>query len=148
MSKYVYSTLSADVKYMGYRPAPANGADYVPVGERSVIIKGDAGIANKHLVTPYGAVTEVSDEEMQFLETQAVFRRHRDRGYIKVEDRKHEVDSVVADMTGRDNSAPLVDADFAEGQGPVPTANAEPQRAHTQHASTKRQNEMRNTNKR
>jgi len=104
MSKFIYSTLSCDQKYTLYE-IMIEGA--LPVPKSSVYVAGKANIANKHFLTPKGMVTPVKDEEYELLKENEVFKRHVDRGYIKVEEKEFDVDKAVSDMTGRDESAPL-----------------------------------------
>lgn len=113
---YVYSTLSSSVNY----PVYGKGGGDLPLIERNITIQGGANIPDKYMRTPDGAViTPVSEEDLAALEANSVFRLHKDNGFIRVEDKKHDGEKVAADMTGRDQSAPLVDADFEEGKEPV-----------------------------
>ena len=115
MSKYIFSTLANDNEYTGYE----KGGGDLPRVSRKVLIKGGAGVAGRdqRMLTPRGVVTEVTDDEYAFLKTNTVFERHVKNGFIKVEDRAADPEKIAADMTGRDASAPLVDADFeAEGR--------------------------------
>jgi PBP1b-binding outer membrane lipoprotein LpoB len=89
---------------------------------KTVKVNGGANIADKHLITPAGAVTEVSDDDLSFLKQNKMFNRMIDRGFIKVETKETKVEKVVSDMTGRDESAPLVPDDFTEEtQGAKPS---------------------------
>lgn len=110
MSKdhYVYSTLSAPQEYVTYN----SGAADLPQAVQSVFIAGGANVAGKHLVTPLGVVTKVTDEELKALETNEVFKLHKENGFVTVSDAKVDPEVVAADMTSRDEAAPLVDGDF------------------------------------
>lgn len=131
---FVYSTLANDNLYSGYTPSTENGT---PAIARSVLVKGGAGVAlGKHMITSAGILTEVSDDDAAFLLANEVFKIHKENGFVVIEDKRHEVDAVVAEMTGRDESAPLVDADFKDdlipdhaGKTPTPA----PAPAPTQH---------------
>lgn len=118
MSKnYVYSTLAADTRYTVY----AKTVSDLPVASNGVLIKGGAGVANKHFVTHRGTVTEVTDEELALLESNPVFKRHVAGGYVSVDKKRVDVEKVVSDMTGRDVSAPIVPQDYdAEQAGAIP----------------------------
>lgn len=108
MSKiYIYSTLTSDQLYTNYR-ASVNG---VPQVASKILIKGGANLMTKALVTPHGAVTEVTAEELAELRRNSVFNLHVENGFIKVSEAKGEVEKVAADMTGRDQSAPIVEQD-------------------------------------
>lgn len=114
MSKkhYVFSTLAAAVSYTGYA-APLG--DSLPQVAMSVVVNGGAGVANKRtLDTPRGVVTEVTEEEAKFLAGHPVFQIHLKNGYVQISDAKADGDEAAADLTGRDESAPLVDEDFSD----------------------------------
>lgn len=115
MTLYVYSTLSADVAYTNHE---VGGGD-MPVALPPVLIKGGAGIANDRLITPRGVVTEVTEEQVEYLRQNMTFRMHEKNGFITVEQRNIDPDKVAADMTGRDKSAPVVPEDLPEGDRPV-----------------------------
>lgn len=114
MSKkiYVFSTLAAAVSYTGY--AEPKG-DNLPQVAMSVVVNGGAGVANKRtLQTPRGVVTEVTEEEAKFLAGHSVFQIHLKNGFVQISDKNADGDEAAADMTGRDESAPLVDEDFSD----------------------------------
>ena len=111
MSAYIYSTLSCDNEYRGYK----EGSKDVPTVKWAVVIKGGANIASKNLITPKGVLTTVSDEEMKLLEGNAQFKRHVDRGFLIVEKKKVEAEEVAKNMKKKDKSAPTTDEDFAAG---------------------------------
>ena len=104
---YIYSTLTSDQVYANYRKT-ANG---IPVAESKILIKGGANLMTKALVTPHGAVTEVTPDELAALRKNDVFKLHQDNGFITVSESKSAVEAVAADMTARDQSAPIVEQD-------------------------------------
>lgn len=104
MSKFIYSTLSCDQKYTLYEVMKVGA---LPVPTSAVYVAGKANVANKHFLTPKGMVTSVEDEEYELLQKNEVFKRHVERGYLKVEEKEFDVDKAVSDMTSRDESAPL-----------------------------------------
>lgn len=89
---YIYSTLSADQNYT------------TPLGD--ILIVGGANIPDKHLLTPYGKVTKVSDDQYAALKDHHLFKLHEANGFVKADKNKADADKVAADMTGRDDSAP------------------------------------------
>lgn len=110
MSFYVYSTITADVVYTKYKPT---GDKSLPVAERRVLIKGGNMVAQSgNFYTPHGVVTEVSKEEMEMLEQDYHFNKHKERGFIKVEKKEVPIKKVVKDMAEKDGSAPKVPGDF------------------------------------
>lgn len=119
---YVFSTLATPMDYHVYAKAAEN---MPPVRERTVHIAGGAGIANKHLITPNGVMTEISEEELSLLENHGIFQMHKKNGYIKVERRAADVDKVAADMNPSDPSKPLTPSDFKEDDGDPETLTSE-----------------------
>lgn len=119
-SSYAYSTLSSSVEYTTYEQG---GAD-IKIAGHKVVIAGGAGMATKHLQTPRGVATQISEFDLQHLKENELFKLHVKNGHIKIEERKADVDEVVADMTGRDPSSPIVPQDFAEDKAPKTGAPA------------------------
>ncbi len=118
MSKsfYILSTLTADQEYTAYREG---GAD-IPIAIGSVLIKGGANVADKRLVTPQGVVTKVDSDQMAALKSNDVFKLHKANGYITVSNSKPaDADAAAASQANRDGSAPMVEGDFKEGDGPA-----------------------------
>lgn len=117
MSKkyYIYSTLTDSMNYTVYKPG---GAD-LPQVEGNVTIFGGTNIPDKYLRTPQGVVTPVTEAELEILKNNEIFKLHEKNGYIKISEKKVDPEVVAADMEGRDKAAPLVDADFVEGEVPV-----------------------------
>lgn len=115
MSKkiYVASTLATSVQYTGYAPASEKDAN-LPRQQYAITIAGGAGVANKKLVTPRGVITAIDEDQLKLLTSNPVFVRHAQRGFINPVEGDVDGDEVAADMTGRDNSAPLVQEDFAD----------------------------------
>lgn len=109
MSKklYVFSTLASDVAYTNH----AQGGGDLPIDLPPVVIKGGAGVANERIVTPRGVATEVTEEQVEYLRANQVFQLHEKNGFVMVSESYADPDTVAADMTGRDNSAPVVPQD-------------------------------------
>lgn len=110
MPQYVYSTLTCDNEY----------ADWIKAGDqqsilRTVKVNGGHGVMNKNFMTPLGVVTEVSDEDMDFLMKNTHFQLHMENGFIKVDKKKQEPEKIAADMKRRDKSAPIVPSDYSAG---------------------------------
>ncbi|XQX20633.1 hypothetical protein ACOZ9R_10445, partial [Providencia alcalifaciens] len=63
---YVYCTLSNDQNYS--------------VKDGKVFIAGQANIMTKHMYTPRGRVTEISDEQYAQLKDNHVFQLHKENG--------------------------------------------------------------------
>ncbi|MDR0736617.1 MAG: hypothetical protein LBF51_07285 [Zoogloeaceae bacterium] len=107
---YVYSTLSAAQEYAGW----AKGANDLPRIRKMVRINGGANLADKHLITSKGAVTEISEEDEAFLRENEIFRLHEKNGFVRVDRKKETVDKAVAQLEARDISAPDRPDDFVE----------------------------------
>ena len=104
---YVFSTLASDVAYTNH----AQGGGDLPIDLPPVVIKGGAGIANERIVTPRGVATEVTEEQVEYLRANQVFQLHEKNGFVMVSESYADPDTVAADMTGRDISAPVVPQD-------------------------------------
>lgn len=117
MSKklFVFSTLASDVAYTNH----AQGGADLPIDLPPVRVKGGAGVMNDRIVTPRGIVTEVTEEEVEYLRANQVFQLHEKNGFVMVSDSYGDPDSVAADMTGRDNSAPVVPQDLKDEDQPA-----------------------------
>jgi hypothetical protein len=105
---YVYSTLTASNTYCDW----VVGKDLNRI-ENSVTILGGANVINKRGITFKGAVTEVTDEEMEWLQNNDAFKQHVASGYITIRRVEINADKAARDMEERDNSAPLTPEDYA-----------------------------------
>lgn len=110
---YIYSTLSNSQMISQFNVVEGG----IPKRGKSVIINGGSNVANKNLVTPRGVVTELSDADYALVKDDKSFKRWVERGYITVDSKNIAVEKVVADMDGRDESAPLVPQDFEGARG-------------------------------
>jgi hypothetical protein len=117
---FVYSTLTNSLTIADYIKRDGG----VPTKKRQVLINGGANLASKHLITPQGVVTELSNDDYDFVKENKMFQRMVERGFIKVDAKKMDVEKVVADMESRDESAPLVPQDFEDTDGAKPTGTS------------------------
>lgn len=120
MKLYVYSTLASDVRYQNTAPG---GAD-LPVVVSDVLVKGGAGVANDRLITPRGVVTEITEEQAEALRANPVFAMHEKNGFVHIGDAYVDPDKAAADMTGRDQSAPIVPEDLPQDSQPMESEEA------------------------
>lgn len=111
MSYYVYSTLTCDNAYTLYEPTPP---EQLSKPKRSILIKGGANVANKHVLTTKGVVTQVSDADMEMLKQNDHFMLHHKNGFIAWEKHKEDPEHVAKDMQEKDASAPKVPEDFKD----------------------------------
>lgn len=111
---YVYSTLTCDTAYTLYEKT--TGGLTIPKAE--VVIHGGAGLANKHLITPLGTVTNISDSELAMLKENPVFVEHVKNGFLIVQEggKADDAEKVASDMSVDTGSAPLTEQD-AENTG-------------------------------
>lgn len=108
---YAVSTLTNDVEYPVYGPLIPGAARVI---ERSIVIKGKAGLPNKHLLTPRGVVTPVTDEDIAALETNPVYLAHFQNGWVTIEKMDpRDADKVAADQNEKDGSAQKTAEDLA-----------------------------------
>lgn len=105
---YVFSTLTNSQEYTLYRPGP-EGA--FPIVDAVVHINGGANLADKHFITPRGAVTEITKEQEAILMKIKPFLDHMEAGFITIEDKKGDIEAVSSNLESRDNSAPLTPQD-------------------------------------
>ena len=116
---YVYSTLSAPVRYSFY----LQGGNDIPREERGILIRGGANVADKNFITPRGVQTMISAEEYALLKENKLFKTHVENGYITVEEKSVDIDKIDSDMETRDESSPLVPEDFIAEDKPAPVVN-------------------------
>lgn len=102
---FIYSTISTSVDYAFYKNTDPR---QLAVLEKSITIKGGANVMNKRdIYTPKGFITKVTDEELELLKSNPVFKMHVENGFISYEEKKEKsLEKKLEDMTLRDNSAP------------------------------------------
>lgn len=109
---YVLSTLTNDNTYCEY-DAPIPGA--ARVIKRSVTVKGKAGLPNKHLWTPRGVVTEITSAEEALLQSNKVFQKHQEGGWVTIMNMDpRDADKAAADQNEKDGSALLTEGELAK----------------------------------
>jgi len=110
---YVYSTATCSGCYSLYHDSSNKD---LAVIKKSVVINGGHGVANKHMFTPRGVVTEVSDEDMEFLKENQKFMKHVNEGFMSFEKKFVEPEKKAAEMETKDGSAPLTPENFEEAE--------------------------------
>lgn len=117
---YVYSTITCDTAYPLYIENSSKDLGIIKKDSDgkplTVIIKGGHGVSTKHMYTPRGVVTKVSDAEMELLEANVNFQRHKKAGFITVDKKEVDPAKVVDDMKEKDGSAPLTPKDYEESE--------------------------------
>lgn len=99
---YIYSTLTGSQNY-----ATASGKVFVRGGAN---LPG-AKLPNGEFITSLGTVTKVTAEQYQELEKNALFKLHKANGFIKVDQKKVDIEVVAPDMASRDGSSPDTESD-------------------------------------
>jgi hypothetical protein len=97
MAKHVFSTLSADTRYVGWDKS--NGVNTV---SRSVLVRGGSGVAllgaGQRVLTPYGVRTEVTDDDAKFLSEHPQFLEHQKRNHVRIENVARDPEKVAQKM--------------------------------------------------
>ena len=88
---YVYSTVTASITYK--------------IGDKTVVIKGGANVADKHMWTPKGVATKVTREELEGLRKIPSFAKREENGFFSTSQFEKNPDKVAGDMAGADKSA-------------------------------------------
>jgi hypothetical protein len=113
---YVYSTATCTTSYVLYKEDKDKNSGFAEAVKK-VTINGGHGVATKHLVTPKGIVTKVSEDDLAFLLADINFQRHMKAGFMMYEkSKKVDTEKKVENMAKGDNSAPLVPKDFTESK--------------------------------
>lgn len=122
---HVISTLASSTDYVGFIVnTDKNGGPHIP--NRRVSIKGGSGVANRQhalaegVLTPDGVATKITDEDLEFLESNEHFKKHLALGHVRVVKHATPAAKVAKDMSKKDPSAPLTDADFKDGGRATP----------------------------
>jgi hypothetical protein len=126
---FVYSTSSCSAFYGTYIPSPATA--HAHKIEKKVLIYGKANVAPLRdskttitFATPLGAVTKVSDQDLEFLMTVPAFIKHMKAGFLKVEKSNKPIEKVVSEgMQKKDGSAPITPKDKEYLREAVPVMN-------------------------
>lgn len=103
---FILSSLTNDTKYCFWEKKAEN----LVVVKKEILIKGGANVADKKtLLTPNGASTEVSEDELALLKENPSFKRHMERGYIKIveTDSKYKAKEEAEKLDKKDGSAQL-----------------------------------------
>lgn len=103
---FVYSTLTCPHNYTNWRLS--DDKRKLPAVESVVTIKGGANLANAKQITVLGVRTQVTAEQLECLERNTVFQRHKKKGFITVFNDQEDPETVAKKhMEARDNSAPI-----------------------------------------
>lgn len=103
---YIYSTVSADVVY-------------TLKDDEVVTIAGGAGVSNKHLWTPRGVSTQVTDGQLAQLKKNPSFANRVESGFFAVENVDVDPAKVAKNMTKKDKGAQLDKDGLAKDAAPI-----------------------------
>lgn len=106
---FVYSTLTNNHMYTNWVAPGEKSMIRIIVG-KPVLIKGGANLADVEnpKFAPKGVVTEVTEDQLGYLEQNSMFRKHKQKGLIVVANERLDPERVAAaSMEPKDNSAPL-----------------------------------------
>jgi len=112
---YIASTLASANLYTNHTPG---GADLpLPItvgGVQGVLIEGGAGVVGRqHIMTPEGAITEVTSEQLDYLLANPVFKLHQQNGFVKVLDSKPaSAEAAAGDMNHADEGRQMTEGDL------------------------------------
>jgi len=115
MANYVYSTLANDQRYV------ERGKNRTEVA--AVFVAGKANVPNRHMLTPRGVSTQVSDEQLAVLRKNKVFQLHEKNGFVTVETKKADADKVASSMNNNDPSQPDTEARLVSEKKSSPKSN-------------------------
>jgi len=128
---YIISTMTDSVEYARFPEAKSGGSALEIL--HSVTVKGGAQLAQKNLVllgegpsSRGGIRTEVSDSDLEFLQSHPLFKIHVENGFIEISAGKVNAEKVSKSMAlddgdGKGGSAPLTIKDAQKG-GRIPGA--------------------------
>ena len=109
MDFYIFSTASQDNEYTSW----GENNNGIPTPRGSVLIRGGANVTDRRiLVTPRGVATKVTAEQYEMLKQNKSFQAHVKAGFITVGRVRKDGDDAAKNMTAKDRSAQLTQADF------------------------------------
>lgn len=115
MAHYIISTASAPMTYCIYEQGKNNNPKII----RKIRINGYANVTNpessRNVVMRKCAITEITDEDWQYLQKNSSFKYHMEKGFVRHSEIYTEKPAEEG-MTKRDNSAMINDWEFAEGK--------------------------------
>ena len=113
MAHYIISTTSAPMQYCVYEQGKGNNPKVI----RKIRINGYANVADpsssRNVVMKKCAITEISDEDWDYLKKNPSFNYHMEKGFMRHSEVYDE--KIVEKMTKKDRSAMINDWEFADG---------------------------------
>ena len=109
---HIYSTLTGDQEYTLW---DAGDPHRVPRANKKVFVNGQANVINKALITPKGAYTHVSDDQLAMLMDIPGFVAHKMSGFITVSEDKVSIEDAVKSMEEKDKGAQMTASEHNAG---------------------------------
>jgi len=116
---YILSKLANSQIYTQY----AKGANNINQIVYKVLIKGGADVTDKHLVTPEGVITKITQDELEILKANKDFQNHLERGHVKYFGHNPNIDKEAHKLE-KDNSRPLTPDDYKKAGKKAPKTEA------------------------
>lgn len=109
---FVVSTCSTAIKFVDYHEHSLTRGQ-IPQIKRSLTIRGGANLMNKHLFTPNGVATPITESDLAFLTANAMFMAKVADGFFSIIGDDGDTERRARDMWAKDGTAPKTEADFA-----------------------------------
>lgn len=118
---YILSKLANSQIYTNYAKGVGDNMN-IPV--KSIEIKGGADVTDKHLVTPEGVITKISDTDLEVLKSNVDFQRHLEGGYVKYFGTAPNIEKHADKMT-KDKSRQIKKSDYEKEGKKAPKTESE-----------------------
>lgn len=107
---YIYSTMSADNCYAAIPNLVKGTKALQPRGlaqaKSKILIAGRANVVHdKTRVLSKAIKTELTEAEYNSVKDNDMFKRHLERGFLKIEEKEFKVEDVAKDMKAKDKGA-------------------------------------------
>jgi len=103
----IFSTMVGSVAYTFYEDTNLKNKKPNKI-QKKLVVFGGANVANKHIETKEGILTTVSREDYGMLKDHPVFKNHKERGFLFVDEgSEFSVEEAVREMEAKDGSAPI-----------------------------------------
>lgn len=107
---YIISRSSNNIKYVIYKKNPNNTFSIF----KEIEIKGRADVIDKKtLITEKGAITNISDKDLELLKSNISFKRHLEKGFIAIVSNEKDAKKIKDNgELEKSNSAQLTKEDI------------------------------------
>lgn len=108
---FVVSTCSTPIRFVEYHEHSLTKGQ-IPQIKGGVVIRGGANLMNKHLYTPNGVATPITDDQLAFLSNNKMFMRSVADGFFTVIGDDGDTERAAKSMKAKDGTAPKTEKDF------------------------------------